>query len=231
MCNQQYTSFMSNNGKQTTSHYLNQGYNSTIYWCTHASLGLNELTHWGTVSCVCLQWNFDRSLNIFFHENTCVNVYETVSLCLDPRRVSMLKHIHKLRLIPGQKSPKLKKIFRKPKNYIFHIHEIIFNYTHDLIIIIQENRRILAVVDGPSWNVAFYFSKLTPHAHPHPNGFIEHLVQKHLFSVILRGRWQQVKEKNGSILGIWLYFQTATFSKRHAPITFTSQVDVLGPAN
>ena len=53
-CNQQYTNFLSNNGKQTTSHYLNQGNNSLIYWCTYASLGLNGLTHWGIVSCVCV---------------------------------------------------------------------------------------------------------------------------------------------------------------------------------
>ena len=79
------------------------------------------------------------------------------------------------------------------------------------------------MVDRPSWNVAFYFSK------PHPNGFSEHLVQKHLFSVVLRGRWQYVKEKNGNILGIWLYLKEATFSKCHDPITFTSHR--LGPAS
>ena len=32
--------------------------------------------------CICLQWNFTQSLNIFFHENTCVNVFETLPLCL-----------------------------------------------------------------------------------------------------------------------------------------------------
>ena len=110
--------------------------------------------------------------------------------------------------------------FRKPKNYFFHIHDIIFDYTHDLIhenMIIQEN------FGSGGWALMkcyIYFS--TPHAHPNPNGFIEHLVQKHLFnlSVILRGRWQHVKGTNGSLLGIRLYlkkkkgyiFQTPCFN-------------------
>ena len=117
--------------------------------------------------------------------------------------------------------------FRKPRNYFFHIHDIIFDYTHDLIhenMIIQEN------FGSGGWALMkcyIYFS--TPHAHP--NGFIEHLVQKHLFnlSVILRGRWQHVKGTNGSLLGIRLYLKKrATFSKRHASIPFTSHV---GPAS
>ena len=82
------------------------------------------------------------------------------------------------------------------------------------------------MLDGPSWNVTFYFG--TPHAHPHPNGFIEHFVQKILFSVILRGRLQYVKDKSESIYEYEYILKRATFSKRHASIPFTSHV---GPAS
>ena len=121
---------------------------------------------------------------------------------------------------PKPKSSKMNNSFRKPKNHFFHIHEIIFDYTHDLI---QENRRIQENFGSGGWALMkCYIRFSTPHAHPSSNGFIEHLAQKHLFtfSVILRGT-QYVKGKNGSLLRIWLYlkkgyiFQTPCFNPFH----------------
>ena len=213
-CNQQYTSFLSNSGKkQTTSHYLNWGYNSLIYWCTYHGWPSTQpgtctqpcpivhttvphcshsrapgeqwarlcvftlqgcvqaarlcrgspvhMRHWALMGlsigvpcrvCVCLQWNFYQSLNIFFRENTCVNVYETVPLCLDHRRVSMLKHIHKMRLIPGQNLQSWKKYSENIKTTTFIFMKLyIFDYTHGPIMLIQENRRIQENFGSGGW--------------------------------------------------------------------------------
>ena len=79
--------------------------------------------------------------------------------------------MHKIRLIQGQNLQSWKKIFRKPKTYSFHIHEIVFDYTHDLIMLTQENRRIQENSGSGGWalmNATFQVISVHPTPTPAP---------------------------------------------------------------
>ena len=70
---------------------------SLIYWCTYASLWLNELTHLGAVPCMCV-WStcstkFRSKFTHFLSwKYTCKCIRYNAAM-FRPRSVSMLKHI------------------------------------------------------------------------------------------------------------------------------------------